>query len=472
LPLAEIGDAVPVAVERVGLGGRWLVACTARADSDKNGRLAVEIGPAGTFSGDALAVELVVGGRKPEVIDDLFAYDPTGRFVAFRRAGKALLVDVWTGTELDLATIEWDERDDTLPLRAHRALAFDPRGELLAYVRKRAGRSVVILRTLASGAERSVTELPGEPHRMEWDGTGEQLVVWTVADDSNGNGRPDWPAPVAKGPRFGCSGPLPRLRTTPEVGDRPSVFVASRAGGSARYYPDFAIPFGSGVVVRAPAGELLLTSGAGRKALTSPTCAARILASDPVRGLLVVACPGKNPQKAAVDLVGVGYRLELGVEVQPTSIDAWPDRPTRLVALYPGTDALLVDLERRTTVRLEPGDQVIATNGARALVRRKNGIVLYDAEKNTAKVLVPKLSPLPFIFVQGTVAAVGSEVVDVLRDDPLGSISARPLALTPSGDVLVARGGPPSAERLAVGPLVWERPSPTANVGSGARMLR
>lgn len=474
LPLAELGDAVPITVERVGFGGRWLVACTARIDSDKNGRLAVEIGAAGSFTGDALAVELVVGGRKPEVIEDFLAYDATGRFVAFRRGGKALLADLATGTELDLATVDWDDRDDTLPLRTHRSLAFDPRGEILAYVRKRIGRSDVILRTLATGAERSITELPGEPHRLAWDGTGEQLVVWTVADDTNGNGRLDWPAPAAKGPRFACSGPLPRLRATPEVGDRASTFVAPRAGGSARYYPDFAVPFGSGVVVRAPDGALMLTSGAGKKALTQASCAARILASDPARGLLLVACPGKNPQKAAVELVGIGYRLELGVEVQPTSIDVWPDRPTRLVALYPGADALLLDLERRTTVRLEPGDQVIATNGPRALVRRKNGIVLLDVEKPSTKVLVPKLSPLPFILVEGTVAAVGSDVVDVLRDDPLGSVSARPLAVTASGDVLVARGGPPSAERLALGPLVWERPTPaaTANVGAGARMLR
>jgi hypothetical protein len=474
LPLAEIGDPVPLTVERVGHTGRWLAACTARADSDKNGRIAVDVGAAGTFTGDALGTELVVGGRKPESIEDLFAYDPTGRFVAFRRGGRALLADLSTGTELDLATLDWDDRDDALPLRAHRALAFDPRGEILAYVRRRAGRSEVVLRALATGTEQGVTELPGEPHRMAWDGIGEQLVVWTVADDTNGNGRPDWPAPAAKGPRFGCSGPLPRLRATPEVGDRASTFVVPRAGGPARYYPDFASPFGSGVVVRSPDGELLLTSGAGRKTLAPASCGAKILASDPTRGLLVVACPGKNPQKAGVELVGVGYRLELGVEVQPTSIDAWPDRPTRLVALYPGLDALLVDLERRATVRLEPGDQVIATSGARALVRRKNGILLFDIEKNTTKVLVPKLPPLPFILVQGTVAAVGSEVVDVLRDDPLGSISGRPLALTPSGDVLVARGGPPSAERLALGPLMWERPAPpaAANAGSGARMLR
>ena len=162
------------------------------------------------------------------------------------------------------------------------------------------------------------------------------------------------------------------------------------------------------------------------------------------------------------------------MEVQPTSIDAWPGSPTRLVPLYPGADALLFDLERRATVRLEAGDQVLATGGARALVRRRGAILLFDVDKNSTKTLVPKLPPLPFVVVQGTMAVVGTAVLDVLRDDPLGTVSGRALALTPSGDVLVARGGPPSAERLALGPLVWERPveRDPAKDPAGARMLR
>jgi hypothetical protein len=189
---------------------------------------------------------------------------------------------------------------------------------------------------------------------------------------------------------------------------------------------------------------------------------------------LLVACPGKNSQKAAVELVGIGYRLELGVEVQPTSIDAWPEQPKRLVPLYPGLDALLVDLERRTTLRLEPGDQVLATSGARALVRRQGTVLLLDVDKNTAKTVAPKLPPLPQVLVQGTAVVLGTELLDVLHDQPLGSITGRPLALTPAGEVLVARGGPPSAERLATGPLRWERlPNPaTTSLGAGARMVR
>jgi hypothetical protein len=465
---------VPLSVERVGYGGHWLLACTARTDSDGNGRIAVDVAPSGNLVGDLLDVELVVGGRKPERVEDLLADDPTGRFVVVRREGKAWLIDVAGGKDLDLKTLDWDDRDDALPLRAHRALTFDPRGELLAYVRRRGNRPEVVLRTLTSGTERTVSDLPGEPQRMAWDGTGAQLVITTVADDTNGNGRLDAAAPAAKGPRFGCSGPIPRLRVPPEVGDRPSTFVVPRSGGAARFVPDFATPFGSAVVVRAADGELLLASGSGKKALTPASCGARILFGDPARGLLLVACPGKNPQRATVELVGAGTRLELGVEVQPTSIDAWPGSPTRLVALYPGVDALLFDLERRTTLRLEAGDQVLASGGARALVRRRGAILLVDVDKNSTKTLVPKLPPLPFIVVQGTMAVVGTAVVDVLRDDPLGTVSGRPLALTPSGDVLVARGGPPSAERLALGPLVWERPmerDPSKDP-SGARMLR
>jgi hypothetical protein len=473
LAFAEIEESVPVSVERVGPGGRWLAACVARTDSDKNGRLAVEIGPSGAFLGDTLLVELVVGGRKPEVIDDFYAHAPNGRVVAFRRGEKSLLRDLDSGTEVDLATLDWDARDDALPRGSHRALAFDPRGEILAYVRRRAGRSEVVLRTLATGAERTVTDLPGEPHRIAWDGTGEQLVVSAVADDTSGNGKLDWPAPAAKGPRLTCSGPLPRLRATPEIGDRPSTFVVPRTGGSARFVPDFAAPFGASVVVRSQDGELLLAAAGGRRALTTASCGARILFADPARGLLLVACPGKNPQRAGVELVGAGYRLELGVEVQPTSIDAWPDQPKRLVPVYPGTDALVVDLERRVTIRLEPGDQVIATSGPRALVRRRGSVVVLDVEKNTTKTLAAKLPPLPAIVTQGTLAVVGVELFDVREDSPLGAVSGRPLALTAFGDVLVARGNPPSAERLATGPLRWERP-PTAktNLGAGARMVR
>ena len=48
------------------------------------------------------------------------------------------------------------------------------------------------------------------------------------------------------------------------------------------------------------------------------------------------------------------------------------------------------------------------------------------------------------------------------------------LAVRDGGLRIVARGGPPSAERLALGPLAWERPVPeqNANLGAGARMLR
>jgi hypothetical protein len=474
LPLASIADSVPLSVERVGFGGNWLVACSARADTDNNGRVAVDVGPLGNLVGDALGVELVVGSGRPESIGDVLAVDPTGRFVVVRRAAKPWLVDVAFGKDTDLAALDFDDRDDALPRRSHRALAFDPRGELLAYVRRRGNRPTVVIRALSSGAERNVDDLPGEPYRLAWDGTGEQLVLTVVADDTNGNGRLDWPAPAAKGPRFSCAGPLPRFRVTPEIGDRPTTFVAPRSGGPARFVPDLAAPFGSALVVRAASGELLLASGSTRRLLASASCGARILFADPARGLLLLGCPGKNPQKAAVELVGPGYRLELGVELQPTSIDAWPAAPTRLVPLYPGVDALLVDLERRAVVRLESGDQVLTTSGARALVRRRGTIVLIDVDKGSTKTLVPRLPPLPVVLIQGTAAVVGTEVVDVLRDEPLGAVSGRPLALTPSGDVLVAQGGPPSAERLALGPLVWERPvAPGAtSAAAGARMLR
>lgn len=453
---------MPFSLIEVGSGGRWFATCVAREDTDHDGKLAVFAGPAGVLRGDRLSPELVVAGRAGIALEDLYAVDPRGGWLALRHSGRNVLLHVESGGEIDLASLDWDGRDDDLPEAHHRALAFDPHGELVAYVRRRGGHSNVVLRTLVTGAERDVTDLAGEPFRIAWEGTGESLVISVVAEDTNQNGRLEWPARAAKRSRLSCPSPIASFPVNPNVGDRPSTFVAPRAGGPARFVPDFVVPFGANVVVRAADGQLLLDGPGGRRALTASSCAGRILHADPERGLLLVACPGKNPQRAAVELVGPGYRLELGVEVQPTAIDVWPSTPERLVPLYPGSDALLVDLDRRASVRLDPGDQVLATSGPRALVRRRGTLVLLDVDQETTKTLLTSLPRLPSVLSDGPLAAVGTWILDLAAGEVIGSVSARPLSLTPTGHALVPQGGPASAERLAHGPLRWERPAPSA----------
>jgi hypothetical protein len=444
--LAELRDSVPVTLERAAENGGWLLVCRQ-----------------GTTP---LALELIRGDQGSEHVDDLLAWDATGRWLVTREKRSALLVNVLTGDRTDLTALGFDDRDDVLDQRQHRALAFDPRGEVLAYLRRR-GSPELVLRTLAGGEERVVKALVGEPWRMAWDASGEKLVVSTIADDSTRNGSLDFPARLRKGPRLACSGVLPKFHVAAEVGDRPATVLVARDGATATRTDDLAVPFGAGFVARGADGALTLVREGRRLPLADADCLGRVLVADPTRDLALISCTNdkplplpngkKRPKRVGVELVGIGYRQELGVVVQPMALDRWPETPRRLVPLYPGSDTVLVDLDQRRMLPLRPGDRVLATSGARALVRRERAVLSFDADRGVEVPLVANVEAFAGLFVAGAFVAVGSTLLDTAAASVVGTLPGRPLLLTPSGDALIAEGGPPSGDGFARGPLRFHR---------------
>jgi hypothetical protein len=298
---------------------------------------------------------------------------------------------------------------------------------------------------------------------MTWDGRGENLVIQVASEDTSKNGKLEFPARLAKGPRLRCHGPVPRFQVSGEGGDRPVSFVVKRDGQGLVKAPELALPFGAALVTRSADGALLEERGAARAPLSSAECAGRVLHSDVERNLLLVACTGgKNPQKAAVELVGAGRRQSLGLELQPLALDRYPEPATRLVPLYPGMDTVLVDLEKRRTVTLKPGDRVLATLGPRAFVLRKSALVVLDVDAASEKTLIADTGRYPRTLVELPVGIVGTLVVDFAAERVLGSFNGRPLALTRAGDVLVAEGRGPSANAVLRGPLRFARPGSVA----------
>jgi len=458
--LAEVPEAVPLTVLEVGRGGRWLVQCAARVDTDRSGDLRVTVGTLGALGGDALVRELVVGGTAARPIDDFLGFDPQGRYVVVKTGNAISLLDTATRAAVDLGALGFDARDDVLDHRQHRALAFDPRGEILAYLRRTEPPSLV-LRTLASGEERVVTGLGGEPFRLAWDGRGETLVATVISQDTTNDGRLTFPVRLASRPRLRCDGPIPRFQLSTENGDRPTSVVVHRDGSLGPKLADLALPFGTGVVRRAVDGVLTLERGSERTALTKADCGARVLHAAPELGLLLVACAGgKVPQKAEVELVGAGFRKALGLTLQPLAIDRWPEPAARLHALYPGTDTVLVDLKERRTMLLKPGDRVLAILGSRAFVRRDKALQVIDVERQAERTLVSAVPRAARTLIELPLAIVGAELLDLDKEQRLGSLDGRPLALTTNGDVLVAEGGSESGESLALGPLRWHRSLP------------
>lgn len=440
LPLTEVADAGPISVERMGADGAWLVLCR------QNG---------------APHLELAVSGRGLEPLDDLLAWDEAGEFVVLRRAGVVWLVDTANNARTNLSELGFDDRDDVLDYRQHRALAFDPRGELLAYVRKSRAPALV-LRTLATGVERTVTGIAGEPWRLAWEGSGATLVVTSVPEDPARPGHADFPVHLRKGARLVCSGLLPHFHVGADSGVRPSTVLVTRDGSGARPVPDFALPFGENYVARGTDGALALVQAGKRWPLADAECGGRVLLSDPTRNLLLVSCTDDKvrPKRVGVELVGPGFRQELGVVVQSMALDHWPDTPSRLVPLYPGSDVLLVDLDARRTLPLRPGDRVLATSGATALVRRDKALLWVDAESGSETQLFDGIAPFAGLVVEGSLVAVGSLVVDVAARRVLGTLPGRPLALTAGGEALVPEGGFRTNDAFARGPLRWRAPVP------------
>jgi hypothetical protein len=174
---------------------------------------------------------------------------------------------------------------------------------------------------------------------------------------------------------------------------------------------------------------------------------------------LVIACTGPKG-RPKLELVGPGFRQELGIDVGAWNDDRPAGKSARLVALYPGNEVTLLDLDQKKLIPLESGDRVAAIWQTRALVRRKRGLVLYDVVSGERRALSGTTLPLAESITNNQYAAVAPLVVDLSQARVLGRIDGRPLAIAPDGRVAIADGGSADGTRLAMGPMVWHSPTP------------
>ncbi len=455
---------VPVSVLAADPEARWLAYCSAEADTDGDGQVSVDFAPSGALAGDLFSAKLMIGEKPSVPIESYFDADPTGRFVLVQSEGHVVLFDSATSTRTDMTELGADCRIDLDDRPGHRAFAFSSDGGRMAYLRRKKGKLDVVVRALETGAETAFDPGVSEIFRVAFDAMDTRLVLDAVALDSNKNGRFDWPFPLAKAPKPACTGPVRRLGARYRTGDATVALALELAGGSLRQIPDLVTFLDEGPVIRRASGELVLDPGTSKPALLATSqCGGRVLFADASKNLLLLGCPGtKAPGRAEVELVARGYLKRLGVAVQPTELDARAVREQRLVPLYPGGDTLLIDLARRETHLLKPSDLVIHIFETRALVRRRDRLFVFDVETRSELELEVTLDALPYVLTQGRFAVVTPAVVDVGAGALVGVTRERPLALSRSGQLLVAAGGGPSAERLARGPLTWKAPEPAS----------
>jgi hypothetical protein len=257
-------------------------------------------------------------------------------------------------------------------------------------------------------------------------------------------------------------------------GDALTRAVLARDAGVVRDVPELVTPLGPSLLVREQDGSLRLDQSGKRTPLAPASCGGRVLFADAERGLALVACapppppaPPKRGRAAAsvpasgkrdVWLFGSGYAKNLKSELYETSTDRDAVVGARLVALYPGSEASILDLERRELLPLPAGSRVVASNGSQALLWRGNDLHRYDALTKQELRVAHGVLKNPDLLQAGS-SVLLSPFVILGCDGPVFASPARALALSSSGFVLTASAGSAAAPAGPLGaiqgPLHW-----------------
>jgi hypothetical protein len=448
--LGDIGTAAELRVLATSASGAWVALCNAGAKTPT----------------------LVLGSGTGESIDDLLAQDPSGRYLVVAQAGAALLVDTVAGTRVSLSELGADVRRVRADYAEHRSLSFDAGGHALAYLRQQGGARSIVVRDLESGAERSFAAGAGDVYRLVLSADARYVAFDALREDSNHNGKLDWPAPEDTA-RAACDKPaLPKFRSFSYQarGDALTRAVVSLSDGSVRDVPELVMPLGRSLLVRESDGALKLDQQGKRVPLAPASCAGRVLFADAERELVLAACtppplptkkgkPAPPPSgKRQVWLFGAGFAKDLQSELYETTTDREAVVGTRLVPLYPGSAAGLVDLERRELLPLAPGSRVVTTRGALALIWRDSDLYRYDAQTKAEERLAHGVLKNPDLLqTAGAVLLSPFVVVDV--QGPAVTSPAHALALSAGGFVLTASAASErnvaATDRAIRGPLHW-----------------
>ena len=449
------GDA-PLVLEHASADGHWVVLCTAREDEPIDGQAPARARPRAELRGGAFERALIAPGTQL-TIDDFVAADASGRYALLMQHGALVLWDAESQNSLDLSALGADARLSAQSFAELRTLSFDPSSKHLLYVRAGVAGARIVIRNLADGSERQLDPGPGPIWRARFDPGGAFVIAELISEDTNKNGRADFPAPLSSQPRPCRAGPR-RFHTWAERGDRPVTVLLPLDGSVPRLEPELVMPVGDALLLRDATGALLLERAGKRRVLEPAACKGRIVHADAQRELFIVGCAQPKTGRVSLELVTRSERKPLGIELANVELDREVSDAPRLLALYPGPETTLFDADRRELVPLRTADVVLATRAGRALIRRGSSLLFYDADSRTEQLLPVTLERYPALLKTPPFVFVSPALVNLDAGALVGVSRARPLALSSEGRVLVPELEADGA-RLARGPLRWLTPS-------------
>lgn len=462
-----IGTAHPIAVQAVAPDGSWVVACQARADTNRDGTIGLHWGLHGDLYGDAAVPFLIVGGGEGEAIDALVASDPSGRYLVTSEGGTAVLREPALGHREVLVVA--DPKAAKHPFGPQRAASFDAAGHLL-YLDDEARRPTPVVRTLASGAEVRIDPGPGLVHRAWLDPAGRWAFVSVVAGDSDGDGKLALPARRTTRRSGPCQGPAAIYSTYGWSGDRPTIRAVRIGEATVSDAPGVVGALGDALLRREADGSLVVDPARPRQAartLADAPCDARVFGADSVSGNVLLACAGRATDGwAPLEIHGPGGEVVLGARTQVDGGVPWTGGDTPMVsASIDGGDGL-VDLRSATLRRVALArnccpDRILGWAGERVLLRREHGLRWFG-EDGVERPLDGVIEMYGAQIQRGGIFAVEPLVVDLAGPRVLGQVDRPILGLAPTGHVLTTAGPRPIVRDVPLGPLEWVWPAPLA----------
>ncbi len=438
-----IGTAHPIVLEATADDGSWLVICQARADTDGDGEIAVHAGHHGDTYGDRFAPFVVGRDGREQAIDAVVTRSDDGRWLVVVRGGKLALHDAAAGTWLELPGAE--AKDDGVPVLRHRAASVDADGTRLVYFR---GGDRVVVRDLATGAEREVTQ-PGI-WRAEVDRDGRWARLLVVRKDQDGDGKVTWPSLRTSLSDRDCRGPIMSYSTGGWSGDMPEFLWLDLATGAIVDEGEAIVaPVGADLLRAGPRGALSL---AGRE-LASAACDPQVVGVAAAPPRVLYTCRPSHGDEAAVTLAGPGL-------ARPTTMTAtrradWRDELARFRGPVACNHGTCVDLDAGAA-RPDPtsGHEVIASHGTRRLIAGTPLAIVDVADGSRVEV---GAGGGELQAAAGPVVVVAGVVYDLAARTRLGAVRGVVRAVDRAGRALVLDGDDGGIPR---GPLRWVTPSP------------
>jgi hypothetical protein len=419
-----IGTAHPVRLLDASPDGRWAAICEARADTNKDGAIAVGPGFNGIY-GDQMAAFLVTGTGPGIELDDFVDRDPTGRWVVILRKAKLVLLDTTTNRDVDLTALGAYTNPARDPSGAYLGVSFT--ATHLAYVAVRNKKVLVAVRDLVAGTEVTIDPGPGKLWSVAFAPSGARVLVEVLPIHAD-------PKVAIKFPSYRQPGlyrdPRCITRTYSDditiSGDNPVMRIAATSGGTALDVPGYITTIGDATVRRDPKGAIFLDDAKGVHELLPAVCTGVVKRVDPIKGRLLARCKAKGDASPLL-LVSVGSVKDLGVPSGNSTDDYDAPFGRHVLSSTNDADDTITDLDtgKRRVAKFNQRDH--ASLGDRTLVSRHLRLIMLDGPGETD--LGAITTEYPEVLSAGTIRYIAPLVVDMATGKLLGVAPTREMPM-------------------------------------------